>query len=60
MDTHEYMWMLLNLIPQAFIDEYDLNPKVKNGYVYMLKVKGMYGLLQAVMLANKLLKEPLE
>ena len=60
MDRHEYMQMPINLIPQAFIDEYDLNPEVKNRYVYLKIVKGMYGLPQAGMLANKLLKERLE
>ena len=54
------MQMPINLIPQAFIDEYDLTPKVKNGFVYLRIVKGMYGLPQAGMLANKLLKERLE
>ncbi len=60
MDRHEFMRMPINLIPQAFIDEYDLSLKVKNGYVYLRIVKGMYGLPQAGMLANKLLKERLE
>ncbi len=60
MDRHEFMRMQINLIPQVFIDEYDLLPKAKNGYVYMRIVKGMYGLPQAGMLSNKLLKECLE
>ncbi len=57
MDRHKFMRMPIDLIPQGFIDEYDLRPKVKNGYVYLQIVKGMYGLPQAGMLANKLLKE---
>ncbi len=57
MDRHDFMHMPINLIPQGFIDKYDLCPKVKNGYVYMQIVKGMYGLPQASILANKLLKE---
>jgi hypothetical protein len=36
-----------------------LNNKVLDGYVYMEIRKGMYGLPQAGVLANKLLKERL-
>jgi hypothetical protein len=36
---------------------YRLNNKVLNGYVYMKICKGMYGLPQAGILANKLLKK---
>ncbi len=60
MDRHEFMHMPIDLISRAFIDKYNLHPKVKNGYVYMQIVKGMYGLPQASMLANKLFKERLE
>ena len=41
------------------MDKYDLHKKVKNGYVYCEIVRGMYGLPQAGILANKLLKEQL-
>ena len=51
--------MPINLIPQEFIDLYDLGSKVKNGYVYIEIQRGMYGLPQAGILANKLLKERL-
>ena len=60
MERREYMRMPINLIPQEIIDAYDLLPKVKNGYVYMEIMRGMYGLPQAGILANKLLKERLE
>ena len=36
---------------------YDLHSKVKNGYVYCEIVRGMYGLPQAGILANNLLKK---
>ena len=49
--------MPINLIPQEFNDLYDLGSKVKNGYVYIEIQRGMYGLPQAGILANKLLKE---
>ena len=56
LDRYEYMRMPIKLIPQEFIDLYDLTTKVKNGYVYIEIQKGMYGLPQAGILANKLLK----
>ena len=48
------------LIPPEFIDTYNLATKVKHGYVYMAIIPGMYGLPQAGILANKLLKERLQ
>ena len=59
LDRPEYMKMKIELFPQEFIDEYDLLPKVKNGYVYIKIIWEMYGLPQAGILANKLLKERL-
>ena len=44
---------------QEFIELYDLGSNVKNGYVYIEIQRGMYGLPQAGILANKLLKERL-
>ena len=35
LDRYEYMRMPIKLIPQEFIDMYDLTTKVKNGYVYI-------------------------
>ena len=46
----------IKLIPQEFIDLYDLARKVKNGYIYTEISRGMYGLPQSGILANKLLK----
>ena len=51
--------MPINLIPQEFIDWYDLVPKVKNGYIYMEISRGIYGLLQSGILAKKMLKKRL-
>ena len=51
------MRMLINLNLQEFIDLYELQAKVKNGYVYMEIRRRMYGLPQLGILANKLLKE---
>ncbi len=60
MDRHKFIHMPNNIIPQAFIDEYNLLPKSKNGCVYMRIIKEMYGLPQAGMIANKVVKECLE
>jgi hypothetical protein len=45
------------LLPNDIIKHYQLPEKVLTGYVYMKIHKGMYGLPQAGILANKLLKE---
>ena len=44
MDRYEYMRMDINLIPDEFIEQYELRNKVKNGYVYMEIRRCMYGL----------------
>jgi hypothetical protein len=57
LDWYEYMKMPLSLFPQDIIKNYGLLDKALNGYVYMEICKGMYGLPQAGILANKLLKK---
>ena len=57
LDQYEYMKMPIALFPADIIDHYGLNNKVLDGYVYMEIQKGMYGLPQAGVLANKLLIE---
>jgi hypothetical protein len=47
----------IKIIPDHIIDQYHLRKKVKNGYVYMEICRAMYGLPQAGILANKLLKQ---
>ena len=59
LDRFEYMKMSLDIIPQEFRDAYGLDAKAKGGFVYMEIQKGMYGLPQAGILANKLLKKRL-
>ena len=51
--------MALDLFPEEFQEAYNLKSKAKNGYVDMETLKGMYGLPQAGILANKLLKKRL-
>jgi hypothetical protein len=57
LDQYEYMRMPLDLFPDNIINHYDLRQKAKNGFVYMKIQKRMYGLPQAGILANKLLKK---
>jgi hypothetical protein len=60
MDRYEYMRIPLRTIPDAFIEAYDLKPKIYKGYLYMEIRKGMYGLPQAGILANQLLRQRLK
>jgi hypothetical protein len=55
LDRYEYMKMPMRLIPDIIIDHYGLLEKSLNGDVYMEIRRGMYGLPQAGILANKLL-----
>ena len=60
MARYEYFQMKLELIPQDVIDEYNLQDKVESdGNVYWEVRRGMYGLPQAGILAQKLLEERL-
>ncbi len=56
LDRFEYMKMPIALLPTDIIEHYNLLEKAIYGYVYMEICKGMYGLPQADVLANKLLK----
>lgn len=60
MKRYEYMRMPITLIPKEIIDQYNLLPLVHDGYIYMEIRKGMYGLPQAGILANKKLTKHLE
>ena len=51
MDDAEYMFIEAALIPQEFLDAYNLNNKIHNSKVYMKIKRGMYGLPQAGKLA---------
>ena len=59
LDRFEYMRIPLDMSPQHIIDQYDLLPKAKNGFIYVEIRKAIYGLPQAGALANKLLKKRL-
>jgi hypothetical protein len=57
---YEYMHMLLSIFPDEIVDKYNLKELAINGWVYKEIRKGMYGLRQAGLLANQLLKKCLE
>ena len=60
LDVFEYLGMNISLIPQEIIDEYELLDKVDdNGFACIQVEKGMYGLKQSGILANKLLEKHL-
>ena len=59
MDRPEYMRLPIKIIPEEIIVKYNLRAIEKNGWVYCKIVKGMYGLPQAGLIANKLLKKRL-
>jgi hypothetical protein len=52
----EYMRMLLSRFPEEIIQKYNLKALAVDGWVYIEIRKGMYGLKQAGLLANKLLQ----
>ena len=59
LDRYKYMRFRLEHIPDEIIKEYNLDNIAVDGWVYVEIRKGMYGLPQAGILANKLLKERL-
>jgi hypothetical protein len=52
----EYMKTLLSHFPKEIIQKYNLDALAVDGWVYIEIRKGMYGLKQAVLLANQLLQ----
>ena len=60
MERYEYMRIPVHLIPDEFIRAYGLQDKIYKGYLYLEIRRGMYGLPQAGILANQLLRKRLE
>ena len=50
----------IELIPQEFIDLYQIQDKTKNRFVYCEIIRGIYGLPESGSPADKLLKERIE
>jgi hypothetical protein len=59
LDWYESMKMPITLFPADIVDHYRLKEKALEGYIYIEIQKGMYGLPQAGILANKLITERL-
>ena len=56
----EYVRIKMSDIPDEIIREYNLKDKVtKNGNIYIMAIRGMYGLPQSGLLANELLEKRL-
>jgi hypothetical protein len=60
LDRFEYMKIPLSLFPPHTVEQYDLKKQAKDGFVYVEIRKAIYGLPQAGILANKLLKKRLK
>ena len=56
LDRYEYMCIPVDLVPQEFIDAYNLCNKIYKGFLYVKIHKGIYGLPQAGILAKKVLR----
>ena len=60
MSRYEYIRIRIDNVPKEIIKQYNLHEKIDSeGYVYIEVRKGMYGLPQAGILAQKLLEERL-
>ena len=59
MNSYEYMCIPVNVIPVDIMEQYNVSPLVVNGFILVEIRKGMYGLLQAGIIANKQLQEHL-
>ena len=54
LEQYEYMCLLVEMIPSDIMAQYSLAALVSNGFVMVEIWKGIYGLLQACILAYKL------
>jgi hypothetical protein len=57
LSRYEYMCMFLSRFPKEIINKYNLRAMAVDGWVYIEIRKRMYGLKQAGLLANQLLKK---
>ena len=56
LEREEYMRIYKNPIPESFQHTYNLKEKYRGDFLNMKIIRGMYGLPQAGILENKLLK----
>ena len=55
MERAEYITIYISMIPQEFVDKYNLTEKSHNGYIFTRVTKGMYGLPQSVRIIHNVL-----
>ena len=60
MDRDEYIMIQISMIPQDFVEKYNLAEKSHNGYIYTRVTKGIYGPPQAGRIAHDALLKHLE
>ena len=60
MDRDKYIMIQISMVPQYFVEIYNLTEKEHNGYIYSRVTKGMYGLSQAGRISNDYLLKHLE
>ena len=60
MAKHEFYKIAISLILKEVIDEYELMKNQINGFLYVRVEKGMYGIVQAGIIAHTALKEHLQ
>jgi hypothetical protein len=60
LDRYEYTKMPLDIPSPNIVEQYNIEERTKNGQVYLKIRQAIYGLPQAGILANKLLRERLE
>ena len=60
MEREKYIMIHISMIPQEFVEKYNLAEKAHNGYIYARVTKGMYGLPQSVRISHDSLLKHLE
>ena len=60
MDRSEYTMIQISMIPQYFLEKYNLKYKANNGYIFSQVTKGVYGLPQALRISQDSLVRHLE
>ena len=60
MDRDKYIMIHISMIPQEFVEKYNLAEKAHNGYIYARVPKGMYGLPQSGQISHYALLKDLE
>ena len=60
MDRDEYIMIQISMIPQEFVEKYNLAEKSHNGYIYARVTNIMYGIPQEGMIAHEALVKHLD